>query len=114
MATPPVIPVASRWMSAMTGRALDVSGHHRGVPRVFGDRAEGVHRQDHAGGGQQAGALDGDRGHSQSRVASEQERAVIRAPIYSAEYTPDSMPNSITRPDRELSPMSLTSRTVAP
>ena len=71
-----VLPTASSSVRICAPAPVDVAGHLRDALRVVGDRAEGVHRDDHADRGQQAGA--GQRHREQrhrDRAAAEQERA---------------------------------------
>ena len=101
---------------------VDVAGHLRDALRVVGDRAEGVHRDDDADGGEQAAAgqrhreqRDGDSAAPPSRKAPN-----TAAPMTSAVYTADSKPTE--RPDRitvaapvsEVLPTSLTGRCSVP
>ena len=59
--------------------AVDVAGHLRDALGVVGDGAEGVHRDDHADGGEQAAAGQGDREQRDRHDArAEQERAEHR------------------------------------
>ena len=74
-----VLPTASSLVSTCRGLAFDVAAHLRDALGVVRDRAEGVHRDDHADRGQQAGAGQCDREQRDRGVAgAEQERPVHR------------------------------------
>ena len=71
-----VLPTASSSVRICAPSLVDVAGHLRDALGVVGDRAEGVHRDDDADGGEQAAA--GQRDREQRDVddaAAEQERA---------------------------------------
>ncbi len=74
--------VADRVEAGEDERALlgDLAGHLGDALRVVADRAEGVHRDDDADGGEQTGAgqRDGEQ-RDDRRAAAEQERRVDRA-----------------------------------
>ncbi|XP_021300539.1 uncharacterized protein LOC110428944, partial [Herrania umbratica] len=62
------------------GRAVDVARHLGDALGVVGDRPEGVHRDDDADRGQQAGAREGDGEQGHEHRARQQERAVHGGP----------------------------------
>ena len=71
-----VLPTASSSVRIWAPSGLDVAGHLGDALGVVGDRAEGVHRDDHADRGQQAAAGQRDREQRDGeRRAAEQERA---------------------------------------
>ena len=74
-----VLPTASSSVRTCRALAVDVAGHLGDALRVVGDRAEGVHRDDDADGGEQAGAGERDANSDEDdRAAAEQERAEDR------------------------------------
>ena len=60
-----VLPTASRSVSTWAPSPFDVAGHLGDALGVVGDRPEGVHGDDHADRGEQAGAGQRDREQGQ-------------------------------------------------